>query len=344
MVRLAKMMPQSGKSSGQIYVQDRISQYRAMWAAIAKDSDATFTEIAPDLWEIEKNGRRTRILNDILEFDNYVILEMAGKKPLIYKLFDKQGLSVPDYKVFTIDQYQTTFEFLEKYPIGCVIKPANGTSSGQGVTTHIRTKSELRKAAILASLYNSELMIEPMIPGECYRLLVLEGNVVHAVCRRGLRLIGNGSATIAELVSIHNANCEKIGEPIIEYDTDTIFTLSYQNLTTESVPANGEAFLIKSINDSTRKQVEVRTVYNETVTDSVCESILQDARRAAEILRSDFVGVDFITKDISVPLSQSGGVINEVNTTPGLHHHYDSSKERYPEPSLKILEALLRKH
>jgi glutathione synthase/RimK-type ligase-like ATP-grasp enzyme len=33
-------------------------------------------------------------------------------------------------------------------------------------------------------------------------------------------------------------------------------------------------------------------------------------------------GIDVITTDPGVPLGESGGVILEVNATPGYHHHY----------------------
>jgi D-alanine-D-alanine ligase-like ATP-grasp enzyme len=32
--------------------------------------------------------------------------------------------------------------------------------------------------------------------------------------------------------------------------------------------------------------------------------------------------VDVIAPDVSQPLEQSGGVVAEVNGTPGIHHHY----------------------
>lgn len=339
--RLRKMTNARIGKTGQIYVQDRVAEYRTMWQAIAEDAGAHFTDISSGIWEIELDGRKTRILNDILEFDNYVILEMAGMKPLMYGMFADRGLPVPEYLVFGLESIDAAYRFLERFPAGCVIKPAKGTSSGQGVTTHIVTKKEARKAAILASLYDRELLIEPMIPGECYRLLVLKGEMVHAVRRRGLRLEGDGQSSVSQLIRAENTRRAGIAEAELDIDADCRFTLKNQGMTLESIPDPGHLFLIKSVNDSGRKKVEVRTVYNETVTDSVCLSIRQVAEKAARILNSDFVGVDFITRDITVPLEQTGGVINEVNTTPGLHHHYDVATERYPQPALKILQALL---
>ncbi|UCE25328.1 MAG: hypothetical protein JSU74_04595, partial [Candidatus Zixiibacteriota bacterium] len=88
--------------------------------------------------------------------------------------------------------------------------------------------------------------------------------------------------------------------------------------------------------------VEVRTVYNETVTDAVSDSMVKAAEKAAGIIGSRFVGVDFIVTDGSVSLEESGGIINELNTTPGLHHHYDPEREEFPGPALKALQALLK--
>lgn len=342
LARLKKTIAEICGKTGQVYVWDRIREYRAMWKAIAENAGASFTEISDEIWEIKLDGSRTRVLNDILEFDNYVILEMAGMKPLMYSLLGSHGLATPEHTVFDLEGVQKAYQFLERFPNGCVIKPANGTSSGQGVTTHIRSRKEARTAAILASLYGTQLLIEPMIPGECYRLLVLEGKMIHAVCRRGLRLTGDGQFNVAQLINKENEQRSKTGSAEIDIDADCHFTLGYQELTFNSVPESGQLFLAKAVNDSARSRIEVRTVYNETVTDIVCQSIRQNAEEAAKILGSDFVGVDFITRDITVPLEKSGGVINELNTTPGMHHHYDIKCEKYPEPSPMILKALLR--
>lgn len=330
-------------STGQVYVHDRVSEYRNMWKNAAEKVGARFTTLAGSVWELELNGKTTRILNDKLEFDDPVALEIAGMKPLVYQLFAEQGLCVPEHQVFQLKDWNRAAEFLKRHPKGCVVKPANGTSSGQGVTTHVQTEREVKAASILASLYCSELLIEPMIPGECYRLLVLDGEMIHAVRRKGPGLTGDGVSTVGNLLSIENERRRNRGEYCLDIDRDCLFTLGYQGLSLESTPACGQIFLIKSVNDPRRKQVEVRTVYNETVTGLVCDALKKNAESAAKILKSRLVGVDFITPDPTVPLEKSGGVINEVNTTPGLHHHYDSTVERFPEPALQILQSLFNR-
>jgi cyanophycin synthetase len=59
-------------------------------------------------------------------------------------------------------------------------------------------------------------------------------------------------------------------------------------------------------------------------------------------MNSGFAGIDIITLDPSVPLSESGGVINEVNTTPGLHHHYNHANADSSGPAVDVLKCLLR--
>jgi D-alanine-D-alanine ligase-like ATP-grasp enzyme len=54
-------------------------------------------------------------------------------------------------------------------------------------------------------------------------------------------------------------------------------------------------------------------------------------------------GVDVITPDASQPLEQSGGVVAEVNGTPGIHHHYHVADKANATPvAVPILERALR--
>jgi D-alanine-D-alanine ligase-like ATP-grasp enzyme len=342
LARLRKFWDIKRNSSKQVYVQDRESEYREMWRAVAERIGANFVPLTDDLWEIRLNGKRTRILSYRMEFDDPVILEMAGNKPLVYRLLSDRGLRVPEHEVFRLDNLDRADTFLRRHPKGCVVKPANGTSSGLGITTHVLTRHEVRKAAILASLYDSKLLIERMIPGESYRFLVLDGEVIHAVRRRGPRLIGDGISSVAELIRAENERLMQREQDILGTDRDCRFALDYQNLSLPSIPSRGRSFVVQTVNDPLQRRAEVRTVYNEVVTDLVCDALKKNAESVAESLRSRFIGVDVITTDPTIPLEESGGAIIEANTTPGLHHHYDRQSEQYPEPALRVIQALLR--
>ena len=102
-------------------------------------------------------------------------------------------------------------------------------------------------------------------------------------------------------------------------------TLLAQGLSSDSVIQDKREVLVQSHDAPHAKHVEVRTIYDEVVTGLICKELRQQAERAAILLQSKFAGVDVITLDPSLPLEKSGGVINEINTNPGLHHHYVSS-------------------
>jgi D-alanine-D-alanine ligase-like ATP-grasp enzyme len=129
----------------------------------------------------------------------------------------------------------------------------------------------------------------------------------------------------------------------VEVDRDCLFTLRSQGLTLDSKPEEGRVVLARSMDGKVRKRAEVRTVYTDAVAELICESIRRDAEEAARLVGSDFLGVDVITLDPTVPLRDAGGVINEVNTTPALHHHYDPNRELYPAVARPIVRALLRR-
>ncbi len=337
-IRIQKILASWRGKQDKIYFQHRIDQYRSIWTQVAEECNATFKELAGDMWEIERDSVRVRVLNHQIQLDDPVTLELAGRKPQMHRMLKEAGLCVPDHVVFRLTELHKAYHFLRRYPKGCVVKPANGSAAGDGVTTHASSDKEIRRAAVLASLYDSEIMIEPQIPGECYRLLMLGGDMAHAVCRRGPRLTGNGTDTVEILIRKENQRRTEESDRTITIDRDCLFTLDWQGLSLTAVPKNGREFIVKTVNDERDKLVEIRTVYNTDVTSEICDSIRDTAERAARLLGSDFVGIDLIFTDSSKPLAETGGIINEVNTTPALHHHYDSKTEPYPKPAIRTLE------
>ena len=98
--------------------------------------------------------------------------------------------------------------------------------------------------------------------------------------------------------------------------------------------------VVRSSAETLRHHTEVRTTYDCTVTNKVCSEVLHDIQEAAQLVGSRFLGVDFITLNASLPFVKTGGKINEANTNPGLHHHYDRQIDPYPTPTKDVLRAL----
>jgi len=325
-------------TSHQIYVEDRLDEYQRIWKLIAAEVDAEFTPLSNDIWEIRKGVTFLRLFQNQLELDDPVTLQLAARKPLVHKMLSAQGIAVPPSISFSLNGLLKVEEFLDQHRLGIVIKPAAGFA-GKGVTTNVVNPSGIRSAAVLASLYDQNLLGEKQIAGECYRLLVFQGKVISAVRRTGLRISGDGRSTVRQLISNLQPSSNK-HSPRLQREID--LHLDTQGIDNESVLASKQEILVSGVPLSATN-VELRTVYDTEVISRVCQENLDCAELAARIIRSELLGVDIITTDIGKPLAETSGVVNEVNTTPGLHHHYDSEQESYPRVALQIVTQMLEK-
>jgi cyanophycin synthetase len=169
----------------------------------------------------------------------------------------------------------------------------------------------------------------------------MDGKLVHAVRRRGSRVTGDGTSTIEQLIGARNAELTAAGARAISIDRNALFTLAYQGLDRNTIPRTGQECVLKTIPEEDDSFTELRTVYDQTVTDLICSEVKATAEAAVRVIDSEFAGVDIITMDPTRPLEQVSGAINEVNTTPALHHHYDVRKEKYPSVAPAVLATLL---
>jgi cyanophycin synthetase len=335
-----KLWRQAKGQTNQIEFEERVPDYKRVWQEAAERIGAEFLELDQDLWEVRRSGTRTRIANHRLQFDDPVTLSVAGRKTLVYRLLQKEGIPVPDYKTFTLGKIKEAREFLAGFPEGGVIKPERGFG-GKGVTTHITDGSQVRRAALLASLYFPRFIVEPHIYGECARILVLNGEVIHAVRRPGIRVTGNGQDSIAALYAALESLPAIEAEKRLKGDHDVQFCLRHLGLTTASVPAAGEEILIKSRKEFLSIAYEQRTAYQEDVTDAICPALRETAEKAAKLVGSDLIGIDIITPDISKSLEAAGGVVNEANTTPAMHHHFQQESDFARGIPAMVLDCLL---
>jgi cyanophycin synthetase len=321
-----------------------IDFYKKKWKEAGSELNANFEELAEGVWKISHANHSTMIDNYIVQLDDPVVLNIAGRKSLCSRILKEAGLTVPEHVIYTIENIDKAFKFMESVDGYFVVKPSNFTSGGRGISTHIKTKKECKRASALASLYSEEIIIERLIPGESYRLLILNGSMIQASRRSGLRIKGDGSSTIKELIA--GKMCEFTKGSINHYlpniDRDLDATLSAQGLTIETIPEPCAEVLAKSNCKYTDRYVEFRTVYNEDVTAVISSKLKAQAECAAKALGSIFAGVDIITLDPSLPLEDTGGAIVEVNTTPGLHHHYNLLNGPEISPAVQVLKYLLK--
>jgi cyanophycin synthetase len=106
---------------------------------------------------------------------------------------------------------------------------------------------------------------------------------------------------------------------LLTVDMDMKRTLAKQGLSLRSVPGQGKTIKLKTVvNENCGSD-------NSTATSLLCQSIIEDGARAVRALRVRLAGVDIITPDPAVPLSEAGGVVLEVNAPPNYYYHYNKS-------------------
>ncbi len=316
--------------------------YHQFWQNSAEHIGAEIQNLGHNWSMVKKNGSCTFLQGERVMLDSAVTLELAGNKALIYRLLAEDGHEVPKSLVFTLDSIDKAFKFQQEVAGDVVIKPM-ASWAGQGVTVNIKNAETLKKAASYASRFGDELLIEQHIAGDSYRLLFLNGELIDAVRRDPPQVTGDGIHSIKQLIGMENQQRLSADEIIalstISIDSDCKRTLKEQGLTLDSIPSDGEAITIKTVvNHNNRYE-------NHVIKDQVHEDIISQGQKICSQYRIELAGLDIITTDITKPLSETGGVINEINTTPGLHHHSLVSEQNMITPvGGLVLDYILSHH
>lgn len=317
--------------------QHRLAFNERAWREAAETIGASWRPIGGNIAEISLNGVQTRVRDYVSEIDGPVTCALLDQKPLIHKILREHNLPVPRHACFSLKNPAPAVAFLASIGGACVVKPANG-AAGRGVTTGVSSARHLARAAAVAGVYGEELLIEEQVKGEVYRLLYLDGQIIDAFVRRPPAVVGDGRARVSALIRRTNDERLKgrgeVSQVLIPLDLDLRRTLARQGLSLRSIPATGRRVTLKTVvNDNSGTD-------NSTAMGLLHPSIIEGGRRAVEALGVRLAGLDIITADPTVPLEVSGGVILEVNGTPGFYYHYHKRDGAFPA-ALHVLRRLL---
>ncbi len=204
-------------------------------------------------------------------------------------------------------------EFLG-YPV--VMKPQN-RDRGEGVTSLISTRTEVRNAFALAKKFGSEVIVEEFLEGRDFRIHVMNGRAYRVRERIPGGVIGNGTSTIKDLLEELNSD-PKRGSPgskaeliRIDIDAETQRMLLKQNLKLSDIPMKNQFVRLRSI-----ANVSVGGLTNEFPLARVHPDNIALAESAVKAVNIDIAAVDFITPDIEISWRIAGGGICEINHKP----------------------------
>jgi cyanophycin synthetase len=281
-------------------------------------------------------SRRRRIWAAETDQTSAIGEAIAQDKDLTKSLLSAIGVPVPEGRV--CKTAEEAWAAAQAIGLPVAVKPRKG-NQGKGVSTALDTREAIVTAHQIAVAYDGETIVERHLHGADHRLLVIGGRLVAAARREPPCVVGDGHATIAELVAKENENPlrgDDHATSLSKLRLDEIGQehLAEQGLKRDSVPAAGQAV-------SLRRNANLSTGGSATdVTDTVHPEVAARAVEAARMIGLDVAGIDIVATNIEQPLEVTRGAIVEVNAAPGLRMHLEPSAGKGRAVGEAVIESM----
>jgi cyanophycin synthetase len=269
------------------------------------------------LCQIGYGANQKRIQATVTSETSSIGVEIACDKEDTKYLLEQAEVPIPKGEIVRTEEGLKEAIDYVGYPL--VIKPING-NHGRGITANINNLEDALIGFEAAKKISRSVIVEKFITGRDHRLLVIDYKLVAASVRTPAHVVGDGKSTIQELIEVVNSDPrrgyghENVLTAIAVNDL-TLSVLREANLSLDSVVAEDEMVVLKdTANLSTGGTAE-------DVTDHVHPYNIFMAERIAKVVGLDICGIDIITDDIGVPLTDTDGAVLEVNAGPGFRMH-----------------------
>ncbi|MFC3039736.1 acylphosphatase [Virgibacillus xinjiangensis] len=242
--------------------------------------------------------------------------EICDNKFLTKEYLEKAGVPVAKGKRFP--EASTNDEIIDYalslgFPL--VLKPINA-NGGKGVFSNIHTEEAFKDALehVREDLGYPDVIVEKFVPGNEYRFIVVEDEVVGVLNRVPANIVGNGKDTIRQL--IRNKNNERKRNPhlksrMIKVDKAVTDLLKSYGYTMKTVPGEGEVLPLRLTSNLSTGGDSV------DLTDVISPELNRIAIEGTKAIP----GLSVSGMDIIVNEEDGSGVIIEANTRPGLGGH-----------------------
>jgi cyanophycin synthetase len=236
---------------------------------------------------------------------------IASKKHLAYELCSIEGINTPQtIKSNDLAHDRPVIEALMQEHV-LVVKP-NDASLSWGLTLNVRRPDQLLEAYQKARVYSDEVLLQQQVTGQEVRFIVADGIVRAALLRQTPQLVGDGSATIAELLEQENLDRGAIYDSMVSYPQLDDRIINFSNLDMTAIPERGEVIEL-----SRAGMIKYgASIYN--IINTLDSGYIAVAERAAVALASPFVAVDIMIEDLSQPATDKNYAFIEFNSAPVL--------------------------
>lgn len=274
---------------------------------------------------IFRNGRTSYFRQNVFDLNPLGATSICKDKDFATYFLQQQGYPViPNSRAFYSQQYQDTYRIDDRgidqacsyatsigFPV--VVKPNDG-SQGVGVSV-ANDVQELRLDLESIFAHYPIAIVQSMVAGNDYRVVVLDGEIMTAYHRIPLNIIGDGRSTVEELFDHKLQQLQHTGrKPNVSLSSRRVVEkLAHQGFEASSVIANGkQVFLLDNANLSAGGDAV-------DVAHQVHPEFAQICRQITKDMGLRYCGVDLMIKGDISQSPQDWWVI-EVNGAPGLSH------------------------
>lgn len=272
---------------------------------------------------VSYKNKKTYLLDrftDVVPF-NWVVL--TADKMFVKQLLLDNGISTPLGDVFSGFSANIIEPYVEELGYPVVLKPVCG-SHGDDVYSRLQDYKQLNKVVnrfIKKAGMDTDFIIEEYFPGFEHRIFITQKGDYAVLKREPAYVIGNGSNTIRELIKTENKRRKELKKKSnsalcpIAVDEHVKKFLKEEGKSLDYIPSKNEKTYLRLTSNIAKGGV------SHNMTPNVHPSVIEIAKKVAEIIPLPFMGIDFITEDISKPQTYDSYRIIEVNSSPGFAMH-----------------------
>lgn len=329
LIGIAELFPEALRPGSGTAKESFKSAYRSLWKYASRrrrDYNSSIVVQAAERrgipWEpiggwflrLGQGKFQHRINNSVTENTSFIAQRFSRDKEITSRLLRDVGVRVPrQAKPSNIKDALRAAKRIG-YPV--VIKPLDG-NAGKGVCVGLRGPDEIAPAFEQASRFGSGVIVESLVEGKDFRLLIVDRQLVAATKRVPPFVTGDGRRNIGELVAELNNDPRRDGFTLVplalDEELDRLLDKAGYNF--ESVLAKDETFFLRSMPNYHAGGTTI------DVTDQVHPDNSMMAIRAAVAIGLDVAGVDLVIPDVSRSHREVGGAVVEVNARPGYDLH-----------------------
>jgi len=254
-------------------------------------------------------GRSYACRESLSELTSAIAMSICDDKRVTRRVVQHAEVNVPA-QLYAHDESEVE-AFLKTHG-SVVVKPARG-EQGKGVSVDLKDWQETKKAIESARKICDEVIVEEFVDGVDLRLIVIDYRVVAAAIRRPAEIVGNGRASVRDLIGHQSRRRSAAtgGESSIPMDDETERCAMEAGYGLDDVPPADTRIVV-------RKTANLHTGGTiHDVTGILHPALIDAAVHAARAIEIPVTGIDFIVK---APTEPEYWFI-EANERPGLANH-----------------------